>query len=50
MDIRIFTKLYLFIFILFLHLATKDEIECDRPEDCYVDGFPMCIENKCVGK
>jgi len=29
--------------------ATKDEIECDRPEDCYVDGFPMCIENKCVG-
>jgi len=31
--------------------ATKDEIECiwNKPEDCNVDGFPMCIDNKCLG-
>ena len=32
------------------HLATKDVIECAKPEDCDVDGFPTCIDNKCVGK
>jgi len=29
--------------------ATKDGIECSKPEDCDVDGFPTCIDGKCVG-
>jgi len=29
--------------------ATKDGIECSKPEDCDVDGFPSCVDGKCVG-
>ena len=50
MGIKTFTKVCRFIFILFLHLVPKDESECVSSEACDVDGFPMCIDNKCVGK